>query len=117
MADVKTTPLDETDQLGITGLHFQHLALAPGARGEPTHDAAEEVYVVLGGGGTLHVGQEELPLEPDTVVRVGAIEPHHHVVAGEDGLRLLAVATQPGRGYDTDAADPDADHQPKVGGG
>ncbi len=111
MADVTTTPLDETDRLGITGLHFHHLALAPGARGEPEHADEEEVYLVLEGGGTLHAGQDELPLERETAVRVGAAQAHH-VVAGDDGLRLLAVATRPGRSYDTDAG-----NQPEVGGG
>ena len=111
MADVTMTSLDETDELGITGLHFRHLSLAPGGRSEPTHEAAEEIYVVLGGNGTLHAGQDELPLAPETVVRVGAIETHH-VVAGEQGLRLLAVATTGGRSYELDAA-----NQPEVGGG
>ncbi len=111
MADVTTTSLDETAQLGVTGLHFHHLELAAGARGEPAHEREEEVYVVLEGDGTLHAGQDELPLAPDTVVRVGA-DQAHHVVAGSSGLRLLAVATMPGRSYDTDAG-----NQPEVGGG
>ena len=111
MADVTTTSLDETDELGVTGLHLHHLELAPGAQGRPAHEREEEIYVVLGGEGTLHAGQDELGLAPDTVVRVGA-DQDHHVVAGQGGLRLLAVATRPGRSYDTDAG-----NQPEVGGG
>jgi mannose-6-phosphate isomerase-like protein (cupin superfamily) len=111
MADLDTAPLDDTDRLGVTGLHFHLLDLAPGARGEPEHEGEEEVYVVLGGDGTLHAGQDELALRADTVVRVGAAQ-GHHVVAGAGGLRLLAVATRPGRAYDTDAG-----RQPEVGGG
>ena len=111
MADVTTTPLTDTDALGVTGLHFHHLELAPGAQGRPTHEREEEVYLVLSGEGTLHAGQDEVALAPDTLVRVGASE-DHHVVAGDGGLRLLAVATTPGREYDTDAG-----NQPEVGGG
>ena len=116
MADVTTTSLDETDELGITGLHFQHLELAPRAQSTPEHDAAEEIYVVLSGGGTLHAGQDEVSLAPDTVVRVGATETHH-VVAGDDGLHLLAVATQPGRTHGTNPEDPHAPEHPAIGGG
>ena len=111
MADVTTTSLTDTDALGVTGLHFHHLDLAPGAQGRPAHDREEEIYVVLGGAGTLHAGQDELPLTPESVVRVGASQ-QHHVVAGDGGLRLLAVATTAGRSYELDAR-----NQPEVGGG
>ncbi len=109
MADVTVTALDATADLGITGVHFHLLELAAGERGAPEHDAEEEVYVVLTGDGTLHAGQDEVPLEGDHVVRVGA-DQAHHVVAGSGGLRLLAVATTGTRSYAIG-------QQPEVGGG
>jgi mannose-6-phosphate isomerase-like protein (cupin superfamily) len=109
MADVTVAPLDATDRLGVTGVHFHLLELAPGERGAPEHDAEEEVYVVLSGGGTLRAGQDALALETDHVVRVGA-DQRHHVIAGDDGLRLLAVATTGTRSYAIG-------EQPEVGGG
>src|SRR5215212_8197271 len=55
-----------------------------------THDDQEEVYLAWSGSGVITVGDEEIPLDSETVVRVGP-ETKRKVRAGSDGLRLLAL--------------------------
>lgn len=92
--------------------------LAPGANEYPEHDHSEdglggqmfakrpqqlgqeEVYIALRGSGTLEADGEKYALDPDHIVRVGpAVK--RKVVAGPDGLRLLALGATPGKAYDS----------------
>jgi uncharacterized cupin superfamily protein len=74
-----------------TGLN--HIALEPGQMGAPPHCHAseEELFVVLEGGGTLLVGNEELAVRPGHVVaRPAGTGDAHSFTAGEQGLTFLA---------------------------
>jgi uncharacterized cupin superfamily protein len=74
-----------------TGLN--HIALDPGQMGAPPHCHAseEEVFVVLGGAGTLLLGDEEAEVRPlDIVVRPAGTGVAHAFVGGESGLTFLA---------------------------
>lgn len=83
----------------------EHDHAADGVGGEmfakrPEQLAQEEVYVALRGSGTLVVDGTEYPIDADHIVRVGpgAVR---KILAGPDGLRLLALGATPGRAYDS----------------
>lgn len=95
--------------------------LAPGADEYPEHDHSEdglggemfskrpqqlgqeEVYIALRGSGTLEADGERYALDPDHIVRVGPTV-KRKVIAGPDGLRLLALGATPGEPYDSGGA-------------
>jgi mannose-6-phosphate isomerase-like protein (cupin superfamily) len=104
--------------LGVSSFGISIEDLAPGADEYPEHDHSEdglggemfakrpqqlgqeEVYVVLRGSGTLEADGETYRLDPDHIVRVGPTV-KRKVVAGPDGLRLLALGATPGMAYDS----------------
>lgn len=59
----------------------------------------EEVYVALSGSGTLQADGERYPLDSAHIARV-APGVKRKIVAGPDGLRLLALGATPGEPYD-----------------
>jgi uncharacterized cupin superfamily protein len=89
--------------LGVTAFGMQVIELPPHADMYPehdhNHDEQEEVYTVLHGAATLHVGDAEHVLVPGTFARVGAHE-KRKLVTGDDGARILAVGATPGRPYE-----------------
>jgi uncharacterized cupin superfamily protein len=83
--------LGKTAGAARTGLN--HSVLEPGQMGPPPHCHAseEELFVVLDGGGTLLLGDDEHPVGPlDLVVRPAGTGVAHAFVAGESGLTYLA---------------------------
>jgi len=104
--------------LGVSAFGISIEELGPGADEYPEHDHSEdglggrmfarrpqqlgqeEVYVALGGSGTLEANGERYPLDQDHIARV-APEVKRKVLAGPDGLRLLVVGGTPGRAYET----------------
>ncbi len=74
-----------------TGLN--HGILEPGQMGPPPHCHAseEELFVILGGSGTLLLGDEEVAVRPfDVIARPAGTGVAHAFVAGDDGLTYLA---------------------------
>lgn len=70
-----------------TGLAYH--AIKPGQRGGAhRHDAAEEIYVVLAGGGRIKLDDEIAELRPFDAIRV-APRVARAFEAGPDGLELL----------------------------
>ena len=84
-----------TDQLGVAGFRINQLELAAGAEG-PEHDhqanGQEEVYAVIGGGGVLRTGGEEIPLRPGHFVYLPA-DVRRQMVAGQDGLSWIGIGS------------------------
>jgi quercetin dioxygenase-like cupin family protein len=84
-----------TDQLGVAGFRINQLELAGGAEG-PEHDHAangqEEVYAVIGGGGTLRMDGEEIPLRPGHFVYCPP-NARRQMVAGDDGLTWIGIGS------------------------
>jgi uncharacterized cupin superfamily protein len=79
----------------LTGL--QHVSVPPGKLGAPPHchSADEEIFVVLEGGGTLLLGDEEHLVRPGSVVaRPPATHVAHALSAGDGGLVYLAYGTR-----------------------
>jgi uncharacterized cupin superfamily protein len=76
---------------------IRHVTIDPGALGSPPHchSAEEEIFVVLAGGGTLLLGDEERPVRHGHVVsRPPATRVAHAFRAGPGGLTLLAYGTR-----------------------
>lgn len=103
--------------LGVSAFGISIIELAPGANDYPEHDHSEdgiggqmfakrpqqfgqeEVYVALRGSGTLQAGDQEYPLDPDHIARVGP-DVKRKVLPGSEGIRLLVIGATPGRVYD-----------------
>lgn len=78
---------------------IKHLAIAPGKLGAPPHchSAEEEIFHVLGGEGTLWLGDERIPVrEGHVVARPAGTRVAHAFGAGAGGLELLAYGTRDG---------------------
>jgi len=103
--------------LGVSSFGISIEEFGPGADEYPEHDhdaeglggkmfgerteqlGQEEVYVALRGSGTLVVDGEEYPIDSDHIARVGP-GVARKILAGPDGLRLLALGAKPGEAYD-----------------
>jgi hypothetical protein len=89
------------DGLDITAFGVQIMDLPPG-HVTKSHDEAEtgqqELYVALGGSGTVLSGEHRLPLDPEHLVRVDA-GVDRVLEGGPDGLRVLCVGGVPGAPY------------------
>jgi glyoxylate utilization-related uncharacterized protein len=89
--------------LGVSSFGLAVIDLPPNFSHYPehdqTHDDQEEVYTVLSGRATLHVGGEEHLLEPGAFARVGAIE-RRKLTTGDEPARILAMGATPGKIYD-----------------
>lgn len=80
---------------GVPAMIAKNWQLEPNAVGpQITHDDTEQLLYVIRGGGAAIVGEERLPLEPETMLW---IEPgdEYHFEAGPDGLEILQ-ANAPG---------------------
>jgi hypothetical protein len=104
--------------LGVSSLGISIEELGPEADEYPEHDHSEdgiggqmfaerpqqlgqeEIYIALRGSGVLEADGESYPIDPDHIVRVGP-GVRRKILAGSDGLRLLAIGATPGRPYET----------------
>jgi len=88
--------------LGVSSFGMQIINLPPNFDGHPEHDhvgtGQEEVYLALGGFGELKVDDERIPIDPETVVRVGPAS-RRKLCAGPEGLRVLALGGVPDAAY------------------
>jgi uncharacterized cupin superfamily protein len=78
-----------------TGL--QHFLVEPDRNATPAHchSMEEEIFVILEGGGSLVLGEEETPVRPGHVVaRPPATGVAHMFRAGPEGLEFLAYGTR-----------------------
>jgi uncharacterized cupin superfamily protein len=74
-----------------------HVALEPGKRGAPhhCHSAEEEIFVVLEGGGTVYLGDDEAPVRVGHVLgRPPGTGVSHSFRAGDEGMTYLAYGTR-----------------------
>lgn len=83
--------------MGAETTGMRHVRIAPGARGTPhhCHGAEEELFVVLGGAGTVRLGEERFPVARGSVVaRPPGTGVAHSFLAGEQGLEMLGWGTR-----------------------
>lgn len=90
-------------EVGIDWVGMSVVELEPHADNHPDHDhesaGQEEVFVVLRGTGELVVDGETVPLDEETIVRVGPAA-KRKINPGPDGMRLLALGGVSGAVYD-----------------
>jgi mannose-6-phosphate isomerase-like protein (cupin superfamily) len=72
--------------LGARAFGFNYFVLPPNQSGR---EHSQEVYFIVKGAGTMHVGGEELELKPGRFVRVDPTTVRLPV-AGPDGLEFIA---------------------------
>ena len=83
--------------MGAETTGMRHVRIAPDARGTPhhCHGAEEELFVVLGGAGTVRLGEERFPVARGSVVaRPPGTGVAHSFLAGEQGLEMLGWGTR-----------------------
>ena len=74
-----------------------HVEVAPGKQGAPhhCHSAEEEIFVILEGGGTLRLGDEQAPIRAGHVLgRPPGTRVAHSFRAGDEGMTYLAYGTR-----------------------
>jgi mannose-6-phosphate isomerase-like protein (cupin superfamily) len=116
MADVTVRKVDQMDsmargafkragsELEVEAFGMNVLEFPPDAgegvypHHDHTHDDQEEVYIAWRGSGIITVDDDEIPLDEETVVRVG-VNAKRKVRSGPDGLRLLVIGGVPGAAY------------------
>jgi mannose-6-phosphate isomerase-like protein (cupin superfamily) len=59
----------------------------------------EELYVALGGSGSVDIGDERVPLDAEHLVKVGP-ETDRVLSSGPEGLRVLIIGGTPGAVYE-----------------
>jgi quercetin dioxygenase-like cupin family protein len=88
--------------LGVTSFGIAVIELPPGFVDYPEHDQShdnqEEVYTVLSGSATLHVGGEQHRLSPGTWARVGPRE-LRKISTADEPARVLALGGSLGAAY------------------
>jgi mannose-6-phosphate isomerase-like protein (cupin superfamily) len=89
--------------LGVESFGMNVLDIPPNTDQYPEHDHAEdgqeEVYLPLRGSGEIEIEGERIPLEIDTMVRVGP-GTKRKIWTGDEPLRLLAIGATPGEVYE-----------------
>jgi len=90
-------------ELGVASFGMQVIRMPPDYSDYPLHDHAEsgqeEVFLALKGSGWIEIEDERVDLEPGVFVRVGP-EPKRKVLAGPEGIEMLALGGTPGAAYE-----------------
>jgi len=89
--------------LGVASFGMQVEEFPPNFDQYPEHshseDGQEEVYVVLRGSAEIEIDGERIPIDPETIVRVGP-GVNRRIFPGEQGVRILALGAVPGAAYE-----------------
>jgi mannose-6-phosphate isomerase-like protein (cupin superfamily) len=90
-------------ELGIDSFGMQIEEFPPNFDQYPEHthseDGQEEVYVVLRGSAEIDIEGERIPLDTETIVRVGP-GVSRRIFSGPQGARILALGGVPGAVYE-----------------
>lgn len=88
--------------LGVSAWGMNVIEIDPGIAAYPEHDHAadrqEEVYLVLDGAATLHVGQAPRPVAVGDLVHVPA-GTTRKFTTHDSSVRLLAIGAVPGEAF------------------
>jgi len=89
--------------LGVTAFGMQIEEFPPNFDQYPEHshdeDGQEEVYIVLRGSAEIEIDGERVPIDTETIARVGPGTPRR-VFAGPEGVRILVIGGVPGAVYE-----------------
>ena len=114
-ADYTVKQIDELDaafggafkrvraELGVQAFGVQVIDLPPRSgelypEHDHLHDGQEEVYLVLHGAGEMELPDATVPVDTDTVIRVGP-STRRRIRSGPDGIRVLVIGGVPGAAY------------------
>jgi mannose-6-phosphate isomerase-like protein (cupin superfamily) len=90
-------------ELGVGSFGMQVEEFPPNFDQYPEHshseDGQEEVYIVLRGSAEIEIEGERVPLDAETIVRVGP-GVSRRIFSGPEGVRLLALGGVPGAAYE-----------------
>lgn len=90
-------------ELGVESFGMQIIDMPPNFERYPEHDHAEsgqeEVFIALRGDAEVEVDGERLPLDTESVIRVGP-QAKRKLWPGPNGIRLLALGGTPGKAYE-----------------
>src|ERR1700694_45898 len=90
-------------ELGVSSFGMQIEEFPPNFDQYPEHshseDGQEEVYVVLRGTAEIEIEGDRIPLDPETIVRVGP-GISRRILPGPQGARILALGGVPGAAYE-----------------
>ena len=90
-------------ELGVESFGMQVIDMPPNLEAYPEHDHSEsgqeEVFVVMRGGGEIEVDGERVPIDTETIVRVGP-GARRKLWPGDSGMRVLALGGVPGQAYE-----------------
>ena len=91
-------------ELGVSSFGIAVMDLPPHFDQYPEHDHSEEeqeeVYLVLRGSADIEVERERIPLDPETLIRVGP-GAKRKIWPGSEGARVLALGGVPGKVYES----------------
>jgi mannose-6-phosphate isomerase-like protein (cupin superfamily) len=89
--------------LGLTAFGMQVEEFPPNFDQYPEHthaeDGQEEVYIVLRGSAEIEIEGDRIPLDTETIVRVGP-GMKRRIYSGPEGARILALGGVPGAAYE-----------------
>jgi mannose-6-phosphate isomerase-like protein (cupin superfamily) len=89
-------------ELGVSAFGMQVIQLPPDFGDYPEHDHAEsgqeEVFLAIGGSGSIEIDGERVQLDGNTFVRVGPAA-RRKLYSGPEGMRVLAIGGCPGEAY------------------
>ncbi len=89
--------------LGVTSFGIQVEEFPPDFDQYPEHshaeDGQEEVYLVLRGDAEIEIDGQRIPLDTETIVRVGP-GARRRIIPGPQGVRILALGAVPGAVYE-----------------
>jgi mannose-6-phosphate isomerase-like protein (cupin superfamily) len=89
--------------LGVTSFGIQVEEFPPDFDQYPEHshdeDGQEEVYVVLRGSAEIEIDGKRVPIDSETIVRVGP-GVSRRIFPGPQGVRILALGGVPGGAYE-----------------
>jgi uncharacterized cupin superfamily protein len=86
----------DSEHLGVTFLRYEPGVPSPMSH---SHEVQEEVYIVVGGSGTILLDDESHPIKEWDIVRVSPATVRT-LEAGDDGLEVIAVGSDRPEGGD-----------------
>jgi mannose-6-phosphate isomerase-like protein (cupin superfamily) len=88
-------------ELGVESFGMQVIDMPPKFEHHPEHAEGEqeEVYVVLRGSAEIDVEGERIPIDTDTLIRVGP-GTKRKIYPGAEGVRVLALGGTKGKAYE-----------------
>lgn len=90
-------------ELGVSSFGMQVIDMPPNVDQYPEHDhvenGQEEVFVVMSGAGEIEIDGERIPIDPETIVRVGPAA-KRKLLTTDQSIRVLALGGVPGQPYE-----------------